>query len=190
MPVMGTDGFDLRPGPWQPPAVIPAALAMEARAQLEWLDAHAMQPAETGDIRAWLLALGNAVAASSGLTAAAVEVKLSALLGLLDDYPAGTFSKAALRRAAKRFKFFPSFAELDDLLAEEAAELREKRKRLHTIATTRPGARAMLARQRQDDAPPPPATEEEKARVRECCASIGLPDPDERVKRMPGSQPR
>lgn len=170
---MGTEGFDLRPGTWQPPTVIPAALAMEARAQLEWLDAHAMRPAETGDIRAWLLALGNAVAASSGLTAAAVEVKLSALLGLLEDYPAGTFSKAALRCAAKRFKFFPSFAELDDLLAAETAALREKRKRLHAIATPRPGARTMLARQRQDDTPPP-ATEAQKAAVRELLAATGI----------------
>ena len=134
VPVTGEHGFDMRPGPWKLPAVIPAAMAGEARQQLAYIDAVQMATAETTTVRGWLIALGNAVASSSAMAAEDVQTKVAAMLSLLDDYPAGVFTKATLKRAAKRFTFFPAYAELAKLLDEEQGELRAKRDKMRKIA--------------------------------------------------------
>jgi hypothetical protein len=154
VPVVGDDGFDMRPGSWKPPAVVSAVMVSEAGQHIAFMDAVQFATAETSTVKAWLIALGNAVASSSALTADDVQAKVSALLTLLEDYPAGVFTKATLKRAATRFTFFPAFAELAKVLDDEAAALRLKRGRLEKIASGGGGAPAAPA----DDAPSGPRT--------------------------------
>ncbi len=77
-------------------------MAREAWVRVAWMDMVQLVPAESASIRGWLLALGNSVALSAALTATDVQMKVSALLTLLDDYPAGVFSKGTLKCAARR----------------------------------------------------------------------------------------
>lgn len=192
--VMGEHGFDLKPGVWKLPAEIDSETRDEAAARASMIEIVQMRTAETDGIRRWLIALGNAVAASSALTETDVQAKVGVLIGLLDDYPAGVFTKASLRRAAQRFKFFPAFAELAKLLDEEARDLSAKRDRLLAVAKAQPAAPKAEA----PTEPIAPATDEQKAAVRDMLAAAGVPlvEPEPvktgsaapgELKRVPGS---
>lgn len=135
--VLGEHGFDLKPGAWKLPATITPDMAQEAREQLVWAETVQLSEASTSAMKGWLLALGNANASSAKLTAADVEAKVSILLTLMDEYPAGVFTKASLKRAARRFRFFPGFEELAPFLDDEEKALRQKRERLQAIAYAR-----------------------------------------------------
>lgn len=167
--VMGEHGFDVRPGAWQMPATLTAETIAEAQEQLAWVENVQLAEAATSAVRGWLLLLGNATASSSKLTPEDVKVKISAMLTLLDDYPAGVFTKASLKRAARRFRFFPGFEELAPVLDEEAKELRQKRDRLLAIARAQP-----VAPLRIEHAPILAATEEQKEAVRQLLDGAGL----------------
>ncbi|QCN95864.1 hypothetical protein D3093_11675 [Azospirillum argentinense] len=181
VPVTGEHGFDLRPGPWKPPANVPPALAVEAREQLARLREVQLAPAELTSIRGWLVALGNAVASSSALAPEDVEVKIAALLGLLDEYPAGVFTRATLKRAAQKFTFFPSFAELSKLLDEEESTLNVKRERLRQIidAAKRPSGEP----EEELPAGPRVLSAETEALLRRCYADLDAASEEMRRRR-------
>ncbi|MBF5094022.1 hypothetical protein F1643_05530 [Azospirillum sp. INR13] len=200
--VVFTDhGTENRPLPWKPPAVITDAMKRDAVHALGALKARS-RPATQEEIVSFVAHLGAGCAGvkKDGAQDRQLETKqMAAVSGILRaEYPAAIICDPyALDRVLKRLKakapdrplWWPDWPELDMALDAERSVLREQWSRLDVIAKGNSGARAMLARQRQDDAVPP-ATEAEKARVRELCASIGLPDPDQRIKRMPGTQPR
>lgn len=110
----------------------------------------AMAPARHDRMRQWLLDLAPLVAAAISLEDA--RARLEAYVGLL-DYPAGCFTQASLRKAGRRFRFFPAFAELAEFLDAHLLELREKRRRLELIA-------APPAAPRQGSKPEPVSLEE------------------------------
>lgn len=170
IPATGEHGFELKPGPWKPPAVVSRVMAAEAREHLARMSRVQFAPAETDTVKGWLIALGNVVASSSALTPEDVEVKVSAFLSLLEDYPAGVFTKATLKRAAQRFTFFPSFGELSKLLDEEEAALNVRRDRLRRIAD---GARRREA-EPEDEWPAGPRTlsAETEAALARCYAHL------------------
>jgi len=130
---MGDAGYETREGPWTAPAVVTPAMAAEARAAAESVRGL-LAPADIGTVKRWLIALGNAVAGN--VSTAEAEARVAAMLTLLDDLPAGVFTKSTLKRAAAAFTFFPSFAELSRLLADETGKLRAKGERLDAIAST------------------------------------------------------
>lgn len=163
--VTGEHGFETKPGKWVAPASVPAALAAEAARALVEMQRFT-RPAETNKVRNWLAALGNAVASSSSMSATDVEVKVSALLTLLEDYPDGVFTKATLKKVAQAFRFFPSFAELSGLLDREAADLKAKVARVETIAQA---PRLSIAGPARQDKWSPP-NDDQKAKVAEIMA--------------------
>jgi len=131
--VMGDAGYETREGPWAAPAAVPPGVAVEARAAADSARGL-LAPAGVGSVKRWLIALGNAVAGNASESEA--EARVGAMLTLLDDLPAGVFTKKTLKTAASAFKFFPSFSELSRLLDAEAAALRERVRRLDVIAST------------------------------------------------------
>lgn len=186
-------GTENRPLPWQPPAVITDAMKREAVHALGVLKVRS-RPATQGEAEAFVAHLANLCAGKELPPESKLMGAVSSILRA--EYPAAIINDlGALDRVMKRLStadrpmWWPSWPELAAALDAERSHLRAQWERLSVLAKGNNGARAMLARQRQDDAVPP-ATEAEKARVRELCASIGLPDPDQRIKRMPGTQPR
>jgi hypothetical protein len=55
------------------------------------------------------------------------EIKLAAYVDMLEEYPAGCFTKRTLRQAAETFKFFPSYAELVEFLNPIRSDINERR---------------------------------------------------------------
>jgi len=129
---MTDHGYETREGVWTPPVVVPPSMSAEARAALGTMEQTVLTTAGLETVRKWLVALGNVTA--SAATEDEARVKVTAMLGLLDDYPAGCFTKSTLRHAASSFTFFPSFAELSKLLDGEAGRLRTRADRLRVIA--------------------------------------------------------
>lgn len=186
-------GTENRPAPWQPPAIITEAMKRDAVHALGALKARS-RPATQGEAEAFVAHLANLCAGKELPPESKLMGAVSSILRA--EYPAAVINDpGALDRVMRRLSapdrptWWPSWPELDTALDAERSALREQWRRLDVLAKGSSGARAMLARQRQDDTPPP-ATEAQKARVRELCASIGLPDPDQHIKRMPGSRPR
>lgn len=142
-----------RPSTWTPPTVIPPELRREAADALPGLLAW-MQPADDAGVRQWLGDLGVLVAGNLGADEA--RAKLVAFTSLLtDDYPRAAFTKRTLAAAARRFKFFPAFAELCDFLDDTKAELRTKVDRVQALAKPAP---------RRREPPPEPVSIEQRHR--------------------------
>ncbi|CAO3358633.1 hypothetical protein [Azospirillum palustre] len=190
----GEHGYDVKPGAWKLPAVVTPDVIAEAGEHLAWTEGVLLADAATEAMRSWLLALGNASASSRTLTPDDVEMKVGVMLTLMDDYPAGVFTKATLKRAARRFRFFPGFEELAPFLDDEARDLRVKRDRLLAITKAQPTAPKAAPKEEAIA----PATDEQKAAVREMLAKAGVPLADPapvvtgsaaagEVKRVPGS---
>lgn len=114
---------------WQPPTTLPARVVDEARraaAQLE----HALRPAGE-DLKArWLAQLAQLCAGTSsaedGLT------RLRAIARDL-DHPPLCFTDDTRIAAARKFKFFPSFAELSGLLDAVRHPYRDRLDRLRRL---------------------------------------------------------
>lgn len=126
---------------WQRPALVTETIRHQAGAALaQWSERYAPAPDQAK--RDWLVKLGLLVAGT--MTEADARVKSAALIDVI-DHPSGCFTKHSLRRAAERFKFWPSFAELKELLDEEL-----RRQRVFEIRL-----RALLAPPQQAIAPKP-----------------------------------
>lgn len=114
---------DLVPRTWYLPPNVPRDLQIAAKAALP----GALDDARVADqdtIRKWLAALG--VLCAGQLTAADAKAKISIYAPMLREHSAAAFTAATLQRAGKKFKWFPSFAEIDEFLrpfTTEAANL-------------------------------------------------------------------
>jgi hypothetical protein len=124
---------------WTAPVEITPQLRDEAEAGLRSLRV-AMQPPPAPTMRKWLATLGTLTAGKVDAEDAATRI--DAFVGML-DYPAQCFTKRTLDAAARRFRWFPSFAELAEFLDEQAAPLRTLADRLEQLlqvpATALPG---------------------------------------------------
>ena len=136
---------------WPLPEILPEIAAQAGRA-VEGYD-RLLAPAPPGAAQPWLMQLGVLTAGGN------VSVADAKLKAALYEYhlrqPAFCFSDSALRDAAARFKFFPSFAELNEFLNEVAAPYREARNRLAEIG------RIKAERDRKTS----PSTDEQRAWV-------------------------
>jgi hypothetical protein len=110
---------------------------------------------KVSDVRKWLVALG--ILTAGNMSRAEAEMKLRAYVPLLQDrFPPEAFTQASLEAVASRCRFFPSYADVGDYLAD-------------WWKAHRPAPPAL---------PPPPVVErppptpEELAHVRECVATI------------------
>jgi len=87
----------------------------------------ALQPAPGELVERWLEALGALVAVAAGEAEAARKIR--AMTTML-EFPASAFNRSSLNSAARRFKFFPSYAELCEHLEVETAEAKRLRHQL------------------------------------------------------------
>lgn len=131
----------LQTTPWKAPSSVSPDLRSEAAATLAAVDG-AMRPADVSKVREWLMSLGPLVAGN--MSADDARVKLDAYSGRL-DYPAACFSSKALDKAARRFKFFPTYGELCDFLDAQLSEVRENRRRLQAIVNAAAGQKQLAA---------------------------------------------
>lgn len=117
-------------GVWQLPASIPDTMVAECR---RWLAAHeaASGIAQEGRIQNWL---GRLLIGLPGkLTADDVRVKMAAFVFALNEHRAYCFDDATLKIAMRRFKFWPSSAELIEFADEMDSWTRTTAARAHKV---------------------------------------------------------
>lgn len=85
-------------------------------------------PAEGSTVSKWLASLGVLVAGN--MPVADAKVKIAIYAPGLVEVPARAFTRATLYEAGRRFKWWPSFAELSEFLAEQSRDDREDLARL------------------------------------------------------------
>ncbi|MFP5513315.1 MAG: hypothetical protein ACLGJC_09565 [Alphaproteobacteria bacterium] len=167
------DGTE-RPSIWKPPAFVSPEMRAEAASIIAKMDA-AGELSPQARVRQWLIDLAPLVAGNMALEDA--RQRVDALVGSL-EYPAACFTQASLRKAARRFTFFPGYKELCDFLDAQLADLRVKRQRLEAIVRAAQGTGPKsIAHQPIDYSP------EAQERVRAVLAAAGM------GLRMPGAAP-
>lgn len=129
-----------------------AAERGEAAARLAAIEALAA-PAGVATVRKWLLIVASGVNNAPGVED--FGPRASAVAMACSDLPGWGFSDATAREALRRFKWFPSAAEVASLIAEATQAERD----------AAPALRALLAP--PDDLPPvnPPMRPEQRAAV-------------------------
>lgn len=146
-PVFGDGGLAFKAQPWRPPARVPEDVRREAINALGVLNTTRRAPhvGQVEDFVAHLAALcaGRELPPETKLTAAVSAI-------LRGEYPAAMFLDAGfLDRAARRFSWWPSWAELVPVLDEERDRRRVEEERLSVIAKGGAGA------QRREEAEEP-----------------------------------
>lgn len=119
---------------------ISSTLKSEAQSALAAID-EALRPAPEPLVLRWLTALGTLTATKPDEADATGKARAYATML---EYPASAFTKASLAVAARKFRWFPSFAEVCEHLEAETAETKRVRHQL----------RRLLAQPVEDDRPP------------------------------------
>lgn len=157
-------------------------LRAEAAAALAAMDA-AESVAPPSRVRQWLIDLAPLVAGVMTLEDARQRVDA---LAVSLDYPEACFTPASLRKAARRFTFFPGYKELCDVLDDHRTELRVRRQRLAAIVQADGQAGpAAVGRKTPPSLSPAPIDRSAPAqdRVRRILAEAGI------ALRRPGTGP-
>ena len=120
------------------PLEISSTQRAEAERALAAIDA-ALQPAPQALIERWVAALGTLCAGKPDEADAAAKIRAYAAML---EFPASAFSRSSLDAAARRFKFFPAYAELVEHLEAEVAAAKDQRHQLRrAIALPAEGSR-------------------------------------------------
>lgn len=85
----------------------------------------ALRPAGYDTMIKWLSALG-AVSASPSSDSTDVKIRMSAYANVM-DFPPMCYTQGTLKRAARKFKFFPTVAELSNFFADIVDPIRKTR---------------------------------------------------------------
>lgn len=121
---------DTRDKPWTPPAEVDARDKGEARNKLP-LALRAAAPCGRETVKDWLNALG--VMCAGQMTATDAKAKISVYAANL-DHPALCFTQETLGEAGRKFKWFPSYAEVIEFLDAKARPARALAYRLKKIS--------------------------------------------------------
>ena len=120
------------------PLAISSTQKVEAERALAAIEA-ALQPAPQALALRWISALGTLTASKPG--EADGDAKARAYAAML-EYPASAFSRASLDAAARKFRWFPSYAEVCEHLEAEVAAAKAQRHQLRrAIALPAEGSR-------------------------------------------------
>ena len=120
------------------PLAISSTQKAEAERALAAIEA-ALQPAPQALALRWISALGTLTATKPG--EADGDAKARAYAAML-EYPASAFSRASLDAAARKFRWFPSYAEVCEHLEAEVAASKAQRHQLRrAIALPSEGSR-------------------------------------------------
>ncbi len=121
---------DFREAGWNAPAEVDPRDKGEARNNLA-LALKAAAPADRETVRMWLASLG--VMCAGQITAADAKAKIGVYVPNL-DHPASCFTKETLTEAGRKFKWFPSYAEIAEFLDAKARPARTLAFRLRKIS--------------------------------------------------------
>jgi len=102
---------------------IPPSVRAEAERALQAID-DALQPAPQATVERWLGALGTLVAGQ--LSAEDARTRIAAYAAML-NYPRHAYTRSSLDAAARSCKWFPSYAEVCQLLDAEVAAAHRQR---------------------------------------------------------------
>lgn len=117
---------------WQPVTLAPA-LRDEAKAALATIGRVMTQMVDQDAVRQWVGSLG-VLTASGAMGSGDAEAKLDSYPSMLAGrYPAVIFTRDALDRAARQFKFFPSYAELTERLDGEVLRRNRASRKLERL---------------------------------------------------------
>ena len=86
---------------------------------------EALRPAGHDTVIKWLSALGS-VSASASSDSTDVKIKISAYANVM-DFPPMCYTHGTVKRAARKFKFFPTVAELSNFFADIVDPIRKTR---------------------------------------------------------------
>lgn len=136
LPLFGTDdnpraGTDFKET-WSPPKSVTDAIKREARGALAQAEAE-LEPPDMDGRQKWLVMLGTLTATPGGMTAEQAGAKLAAYSEML-GHPRAAFTKGSVKRAGAKFKWFPSFAEINEFLDDEAGPYFRMVERLRALA--------------------------------------------------------
>jgi hypothetical protein len=115
---------------WSPPDTIDQEM-LDAAAHRRQVLSQVLEPAGGERVVRWLAKLGAVCATTSGAPAA--MDKLTILASVLEDEAYAAFSNQSLKRAVKRFKWFPEGHDLIDFAQSETEKIRGEMVRLDTI---------------------------------------------------------
>ena len=119
---------------WRLPERITPELIAQAKRLLPAAE-EALKPAPRQKAKDWLAMLGTLCAGQ--MSAADAKAKIGVYVPLLEA-PELVLSRDTLREAGERFKWFPSYAEISEFLAEKVGPMKQLRARLEAIANARP----------------------------------------------------
>ena len=111
------------------PLSISSTARAEAQAALAAVD-EALRPAPEGLALRWLTALGTLTATRPDEADAAGKARAYATML---EFPTSAFNRRSLDAAARKFRFFPSYAELCEHLEAETAEAKRIRHQLRRL---------------------------------------------------------
>lgn len=126
------------PHPEAPPDPPPAWMMPEIRRAHRKLS-DALGPTEPGIIARWIVPLASLVARAP--EGDALRVRVQAMAHALTDLPACCFTPETQRQAARTFRFWPSVAEIADLVTPAAHPLRTQRAALQRMMFVKPKPR-------------------------------------------------
>ncbi|MFM2044715.1 MAG: hypothetical protein RLY86_3291 [Pseudomonadota bacterium] len=129
--VMTANGFEMRPGVWRAPATVPLSIRQEANSRAAEISAHLGTPASRDSLKRWLGSLAALVAGNMPIEE--LQIRAGAYSDLL-DVPGVLLTKATLKAAAARFRFFPSFEEVNAFFGERTAALRVEMDKCRALA--------------------------------------------------------
>ena len=131
-----------------PPEPLDEAGRALAKAAVEDLD-EALAPVGLAQFAAWLVPIN--AAAANPLAEDTFRLKARALHQAFTDSPRGAFTVETNRQAMRRFKFFPSAAEIEELIAPTARRLLEDHRHLRDLATRTPETAQRQPRVKPDE---------------------------------------
>ena len=119
---------------WTLPANLSPEIIAEAKALIQSAELE-NEPAPEKIKAKWLASLGTLCAGKA--TVSEIQSQLVAYASMV-DYPETAFTKTTLDKAARNFKWFPSYAELTEFLDAETSTLRNNLSRLRQVANAKP----------------------------------------------------
>lgn len=147
------NGAETRPAPWEAPAVVTSDMQREAVHALGSLKLRGA-PAPQSLVEQWVAHLANLCAGKD----LPPEAKLAGITSSIirGGYPAAIFDDAdTLDRIARKFQWWPGWAELAPVLDNERGRLRSEWERLSVIAR---GGKSAQREELEDEQPTGPRT--------------------------------
>jgi hypothetical protein len=149
--------------PWTAPKTVEERDAGEALRNLPIVE-RLCQPCPRETVSKWLATLG-VMCAGQQLTAADAKAKISAYSAHL-NHPASCFTNDTLNEAARKFKWFPSYAEVAEFLDLKAQQQLNMRFRLEKIAGAKVAEKPRPGKSWQE------MTADERAKFNEIMAGV------------------